>query len=360
MTSRASALNWSDEIELVGVTFLLTPQCSATLSSQYATGLHAWFLDQVRQDNPGLSAKLHDQTAEKAFTISRLEGEITPAGKQLQLSADQSYRWSVTALSREVSAWMKQWVKHPPTEINLRRVHFQIKAVRIALPPTTYSKLAKVEPKKSLTLSFLSPTSFRRKGHHFPLPFPTNIFQSYLRRWNNFTPSSIDQDTFLDWIDETVIILRHRLETMKVAAGKRGSVTGFVGAVEYRLSSSTNHPEFEQVFSTLGQLAPYCGTGHKTTFGLGQTRLGWQTEIPMIESFTTEYLLAQRIEQLTDSLMQTQKRKGGTRALNVSETRATILARQEFGESLQEIATDLDMPYETVKTYAKLARQALK
>ncbi len=55
--------------------------------------------------------------------------------------------------------------------------------------------------------------------------------------------------------------------------------------------------------------------------------------------------------------MATQKRTGG--AWNSCEIRATILPRQEFGESLQEIAADLEMPYETVKTYGKLARRAL-
>ena len=44
----------------------------------------------------------------------------------------------------------------------------------------------------------------------------------------------------------------------------------------------------------------------------------------------------------------------------ILETRATILARQEVGESLVAIASDLEMPYETVKTYAKRARRALK
>jgi CRISPR-associated endoribonuclease Cas6 len=31
-----------------------------------------------------------------------------------------------------------------------------------------------------------------------------------------------------------------------------------------------------------------------------------------------------------------------------------------MGESLQVVAEDLEMPYETVKTYVKLARRALK
>jgi CRISPR-associated endoribonuclease Cas6 len=54
------------------------------------------------------------------------------------------------------------------------------------------------------------------------------------------------------------------------------------------------------------------------------------------------------------------KRTGGSRAAEIAETWATILARRELGESLFDIAADLEMPYETVKTYVKLARRALK
>lgn len=49
----------------------------------------------------------------------------------------------------------------------------------------------------------------------------------------------------------------------------------------------------------------------------------------------------------------------GNRAISVCQTRATLLGRREMGESLQDIATDSQMPYETVKTYIKLARKAL-
>jgi CRISPR-associated endoribonuclease Cas6 len=91
---------------------------------------------------------------------------------------------------------------------------------------------------------------------------------------------------------------------------------------------------------------------------LGQTRAGWLTEetqaVPSQQS-----LLAQRIAELQEQFLSQRKRAGGTRATEIAETWATILARRELGESLMAIATDMEMRYETVKTYAKLARQAL-
>ena len=70
--------------------------------------------------------------------------------------------------------------------------------------------------------------------------------------------------------------------------------------------------------------------------------------------------LADRIDTLTDFFLAQRKRTGGDRASTIAHTWATILARREQGESLQDIAADLKMNYETVKTYVKLARRALR
>jgi len=212
-----------------------------------------------------------------------------------------------------------------------------------------------------VSLSFISPTSFRRKGHHFPLPVPVNLFHSYLRRWNDFSGLPVAQEAFLDWIDEGVIIHQHRLESMKVAAGKQGSVTGFTGAISCGLSKAAlANTEFTQLFYALVKLAPYCGTGHKTTFGLGQTRLNWVEPEASDSVQVLTNLLGERIGELTALFTAQRKRTGGDRADKIATTWATILARREMGESLQAIATDLEMPYETVKTYVKLARRHLK
>ncbi len=351
----------SADTELVGLVFELTPRAADYLYPQYTVGLHAWFLDQVRQTNPDLSAHLHDGQSEKPFTISGLEGELPTSGKNLQLKVDSSYRWYVTALSQPVVQWLAQWVQNLPEAIALRDTSLLIRTYEIALKPTTYSELlAAAHPAPTtIQLSFLTPTSFRRKGHHFPLPVPNNLFHSYLRRWNDFSNKPFDQDAFLEWVEECVLIQRHRVESVKVAAGKKGSVTGFVGALELGLSSgASKQPEFEQLFYALGRFAPYCGTGHKTTFGLGQTRLGWLSpETPSIPSI--EMMLAQRIAELTEQFLAQRKRTGGDRATEIAQTWATILARREMGESLIAIAKDLEMRYETVKTYAKLARRAL-
>lgn len=361
----APTLIWPDDTELVGLVFELEAGADGSLYPQYAIGLHAWWLDRVRSIDPDLSAYLHDGQSEKPFTISGLDGPLVPSGRELQVQGGQTYRWYVTALSSRVVRWLAKWMEGMPAEVNLRDVSLKIRSCQISHPPTTYAQLFQSQRSSSSTLklSFLTPTSFRRKGHHFPLPLPINVFHSYLRRWNDFSGMSFDQEAFLTWVDECVVVHRVKLDSSKVQAGKKGSVTGFTGAIEYGLSKASQaQPEFQQLFFALGQLAPYCGTGHKTTFGLGQTRLGWlmgQDE-PAPAAPSVEDLLAERIAQLTEIFTLQRKRTGGDRAREIAETWATILARRELGESLQAISEDLEMPYQTVKTYAKLARAALK
>ncbi|OUL23320.1 CRISPR-associated endoribonuclease Cas6 [Nostoc sp. RF31YmG] len=360
----ASSLpTWTADTELVGLVFDLEATNSSALYSQYTIGLHAWFLDQVRQFNPELSAYLHDGESEKPFNISALEGQLVPSGKQLQLEAKQIYRWHVNALSQRVAQFISQWLTQLPQTLALRDAPLQIKQVSIAHPPTTYAQLlqSSIEKKTNVSLSFVSPTSFRRKGHHFPLPVPVNLFHSYLRRWNDFSGMIVEPESFLEWIDEGVIIHQHRLESVKVAAGKRGSVTGFTGAISCGLSKAAlANAEFTQLFYALVRLAPYCGTGHKTTFGLGQTRLEWLEREPTTPTELLTNILGERIAELTALFTAQRKRTGGDRTDKIASTWATILARREMGESLQVIAQDLEMPYTTVKTYVKLARRALK
>jgi CRISPR-associated endoribonuclease Cas6 len=358
--SPASKLTWSPDTELIGWEFELVPEKDCELFPQYTIGLHAWFLEQVRSTDPELSAYLHDGESEKPFTISALNGEITSSGRQIQLSANTSYRWCVTALSSRVQQWMAQWVENLPQVLELRNAPLQIRSVRIAHAPTTYTQLLESELSEAIALRFLSPTSFRRKGHHFPLPVPVNIFHSYLRRWNDFSGKPFDQDAFLAWVDDYILITRCQLTTTKVLAGKKGAVTGFTGAIELSLSrDAAKQPEFKQLFSALGKLAPYCGTGHKTTFGLGQTGLGWSSQVVQ-DLPDVQTVLAKRIEDLTEMFKAQRKRTGGDRADEIASKWATILARREMGESLQVVSEDLGMPYETVKTYVKLARRALK
>ncbi len=187
----------------------------------------------MRRTDPALSAYLHDGEAEKAFTLSRLTGSLREQGGQEVVPAQQTFRVQITGLTGEVVEWLRRWVEHLPAWVELRGSPLQIVRWEMALPATTYEELAKVPQSGTLSLSFVSPTSFRHRGHHLPLPIPRNLFQSYLRRWNDFSGLGVDGDWFLEAVDGHVVILRHRLESVKTTAGRQGSLTGFVGGCSW-------------------------------------------------------------------------------------------------------------------------------
>ena len=386
--SPSARVRWTKSHQLVGVVLILSPQKDISLTNKIATALHGWFLEQVAITDKALSAQLHDSQAEKAFVLSRVMGAAERTDDSLFLQVGQSYHLEIFGLSKSVCNWLKAWVKRLPDAIALRRgMQLPIAGWAVAQAPMTYAKLlsnavekvSRIEDAKSqkVTFSFVSPTSFRSKGNHVPLPIPKNLFHSYLRRWNAFASKSIDEAAFLDWVERYVTISHYDLHTRRTAVAKAGLVTGFVGGLTLSLSAKgLMNTSYAAYFYALVELAQYCGTGHKTPFGLGQTRLGSREEMPVVSaaavSVSEEVVdvaiakeaqqytqVAMRVDELKAQFM-SNRQQGGDRAARKAATMATILARQEAGHSLRDIAQDLRLSYETVKSYGKWARKELE
>lgn len=361
-------------IDLIGIAFILKPERDLTLHPQYTTQLHGWFLHQIRQINPELSQQLHDGQGEKAFTISQLQGSIVIQGKEQLLGCHNIYQWQITALSRALCEGLRQWLDRPPTRLELSSGNYQILHLQACNPATTYDRIwhqSAVET-TPLELTFTSATSFRKRGNHMPLPIPENLFHSYLRRWNHFATEKFEQEPFLEWVNEHVVILRHDIRSSKVQAGKSGSVTGFIGSIQLGFApKAKQQPVYIQLVRALTTCAPYFNTGHKVTFGLGQTQLGWiEADRPLalpplpldprtILTTAKAELITTRAQELEPLFLDLKKRQGGQRAIKTAQIWAQIIARQEMGDSLRSIATELEMPYDTVKKYAQLAKKNL-
>ena len=131
-------------------------------------------------------------------------------------------------LFKDICKWLQQWLSKPPQEMRLRSRTLNIREWEIGLPATTYEAIWKdaevamsnagASKAQRLSLTFTTPTSFRKRGNHMPLPIPENVFHSYLRRWNNFAHLDFEQNDFLDWVNECVVILRHDVRWQSYAA----------------------------------------------------------------------------------------------------------------------------------------------
>ncbi len=382
MPRRPSSSIDLSQAELAAIQLEIEPIEDASLPSNYTYFLHAWFLDQMRSISPALSKVLHDNQEEKAFTLSGLLGQVDLRDREILFRAGDRYCCVITGLNAAVCQALGDWCGQMPQEMVLQGARFRIVAVEQVLPSLTYDEMWERATPGDLSLTFVSATGFRKAGNYMPLPIPENLFHSYLRRWNVFAPVEFEMDDFLNWVNDCVVILRHEVRSVKVQAGKQGSVTGFVGLLQLGLAAKAGEePEYVQLVRTLVDCAPYFGTGHKVAFGLGQTRSGWLLDAiakPMAEPMrkpivkvivkptvkatvdsARQALIEVRRSELEGIFFGVKKRQGGDRARKAAQMWALILARYEAGESLKAIAGDLGLPYETVKKYAQLARRGL-
>jgi CRISPR-associated endoribonuclease Cas6 len=199
----------------------------------------------------------------------------------------------VTTLNEEMSnAVQEDILPHLPQSLTLRGIEFRIEAY--TLDPAdhpwagqaTYGELVQGSKGYSryVTLEFASPTAFRSEGADIALPVPSHVFRGYWQKWNAFAPEPLCIDeTWPQFAAACVMVnMLENLHTEKVyfADGTRGAVVGFEGKAGFALLSQKQCGEWaaiwegaSQVLQTLARFAFYCGTGHHTTTGLGQTRL---------------------------------------------------------------------------------------
>ncbi len=147
----------------------------------------------------------------------------------------------------------------------------EVRVLDVTVDRTDYEKLYEAYvPKEAaherISLRFLSPTTFRVGKANMPMPLPRLLWQSWATRWNAF--SEIQLGSFGEWAEEHVVPARFRLRS-RVAKVGGATLVGAVGECEYRVL----RPESleARVAAMLSAYAAYCGSGQKTTMGLGDT-----------------------------------------------------------------------------------------
>ena len=211
---------------------------------------------------PGLGDVIHDRPVRKPFTLSALEK-----------GRDGDWRWRVTLLEDDL--WEPLWagvqtvgvldlngrtwpVRWPDAQVTHRGYDFLLTDVR---------------PSECIKMEFLSPTTFRAGNLDSPLPEPGAVFHSWLSRWNDFAPPDRRISTeLLETVRTNVAISAHRMRTERHDLG-RSQVVGFVGEVTFVITKARRlNQALVWQLNALADYAEFCGTGRKTTHGMGQTR----------------------------------------------------------------------------------------
>jgi len=265
---------------LLSVVFTLRAQQPATLPADQGRAVHGLFFDWLTKADAALAQRIHDADGPKPFTVSSLRGAQVRLD-HITLLPEQSCWFRIATFSPDLSAvLMEEVLPNLPPRVTLSDAPFRLLGATTDAAEhrwagrTDYPELAQQimlaaeDPSPWLSLRFASPTAFHSKKQHMPLPLPRLAVESWLKRWNTFAPLRLHEEANR-FAEECLAISRYRLETQVVHFGP-ATIVGFVGRCTYRF---LNHDRYwMRVLHLLAAFSFYCGTGHKTTMGLGQTR----------------------------------------------------------------------------------------
>jgi CRISPR-associated endoribonuclease Cas6 len=126
--------------------------------------------------------------------------------------------------------------------------------------------------KRRIELRFITPTSFRARDVDLPLPLPRLVFQSYVRRFQEFCDFQLLPDVIELVEQHTGIARMDHMRTDTITTNKT-VLNGFVGEVTFVIGKKAPLELVGQMH-LLADFAFFCGTGKKTAVGMGQTATG--------------------------------------------------------------------------------------
>jgi CRISPR-associated endoribonuclease Cas6 len=221
--------------------------------------LHATFFQWLERGNAEIARHVHEVSDPKPYTVSPLA------------IADDGARFRITLLDDALWAPLKIGIESKP-EVRVLWATLPL-AIAPLVEQRTYAQIAQAaDDQPVVILQFDSPTSFKSHGMHYPLPDPVLVFESYRARWNAFAPELLRiADEWADWLRQSVAVQRAEVRTQSVQF-KDYQQIGFVGVVEYAAVNRAPDRAGIAPLNALALYAEFCGTGHKTTQGMGQTR----------------------------------------------------------------------------------------
>ncbi len=269
-------------------TLVLNLLPATTIQPGYLTGkhLHALFLTLVSSVDQNLGNQLHEQTTEKAFTISPLQrSDYTPPGHTLQWEYKQPIPpqtpcwWRISLLDETLfrhltPLWLQLNPGHPwhlgPADLHITSVLGTAQSTQPWANYCSYKDLYDQASDNchSLTLRFYTPATFRQGRHDSALPTRECVFNSLLKRWNHYSGIPFPE-TLSQWLFSS----RFDLFT-QLANDSKSKWAGCVGTITYHILGDEDpvDPTVIKQLNTLADFALYAGVGRKTPMGMGMVR----------------------------------------------------------------------------------------
>jgi len=268
-------------MSLASIIFPLTAAEHTSVPRHTGRILHASFLRWLERDHPELVAQLHDANHPRPYTVSNLQGNLTPNGERLKLDKGQTAWFRLTALEEYFLNCVRASIdkqKTGPQPDDRRLVpgpplqspheHPWAASASFEQLAQTLARETETPPlRHSLVLRFHSPTCFIENKQALPLPVPRYVFGYLLNKWQLASPFPLPVDDVEHFV-ESIHLAHAHLETAQVDLQKYQR-TGFTGEARFALHPSL--PEnYKHALQLLAKFAFYSGVGSHTTMGMGQ------------------------------------------------------------------------------------------
>lgn len=258
---------------------------NGSLPVDLGPAIRAEFLEWMGDSDSKHADDLHDSNDLRPYTVSDLKGSFREQRGFRLVEAGQSAWFRVTSLREAETSLLLDSVlpKVEGKNISLGRVSFQVQKVAKKAGEHPWARQSSYgalvdqyfksdpAPSDSMEIEFVSPTTFHSHQLNVPLPVPENVLGSWLKRWNT---CSRDSGASLprqvsELAEARLALSRYKLET-RVVHYEKATWIGFSGVCRFRILSDDEF--WLRLCNLLADFAFYCGTGAKTSFGMGQTR----------------------------------------------------------------------------------------
>ncbi len=258
----------------------LFPQQNMPVESTKGNKLHGLLFNLISQLDPQKAAILHNESA-KVFTASHL---FYPHDQNTTISAGTNCRVRYTLLQDDLLSLFYQAFLDQHPKLHLDNVEIAVTNLQTSGTPLewscsqSYEALYQNAPDQhEITIRFFSPTAFKIGKKNSLFPSPERLFQSWLDRWCLFSGIPISLN-LPELTNDFLYVAKYELKTRSIKYTMSPFV-GFLGECTYQLSDKLPEQTVREL-NLLANFSYYCGTGIKTTMGMGQTACIHQGQAP--------------------------------------------------------------------------------
>lgn len=265
---------------ILAVVVRLQALAAGTIRRATGQDVHGLWFQQWQRVDRRLAEHLHAGSGPQPFTLSPLMGPPRPRQGTVAVEAGGEAWFRLTTLDDDLSARLEgEWLPRLPEEVTLGGLRWRVAAVTVEgrehpwagkadAQQLAEERLLQRSPPAAWRIDLATPTAFHGAEGHIPFPLPNLLLGSWLRRWQAFGPVRLPQD-LAERARTGVLVSAYTLQTVPLRDPQRVTI-GCVGRVTLRAAGLKVGER--AALDLLAAYAFWCGSGHRTTQGMGMTR----------------------------------------------------------------------------------------